>query len=55
MSALTELIKLSNPYGKIPNGIPAHYVKYCMSIHRQERKARDEAKLAKGGLYDNQS
>jgi len=40
MSALTDLIKLSQRTGKIPASVPAHYVKWALSTHRNERKLK---------------
>lgn len=38
MSALTDLIKLSQRTGKIPSSIPDHYVKWALHTHRNEKK-----------------
>jgi hypothetical protein len=39
MSPLATLVMLANKFNrKIPDAIPAHYVKYCLDNHRHARK-----------------
>ena len=32
--AFLDIIRISTPYGKIPDSIPAHYWRYCWALRR---------------------
>lgn len=40
MSALNDLVKLSQRTGKIPSSVPDHYVRWALSTHRNEKKTK---------------